>query len=79
MGVIRFNLSHAEPLYAELAPILDPSASNLSTGEAGNHFVESLAAICRDCGVPASLAEVGIAEKDLKRLAEDAMSRPASS
>jgi alcohol dehydrogenase class IV len=73
MGVMRFNLSHAEPLYAELAPILDRSAANLPAGEAGSRFVESLAAICRDCGVPASLAEVGIAEKDLKRLAEDAM------
>ena len=29
MGVMRFNLSHAEPLYAELAPILDPSAADL--------------------------------------------------
>ena len=33
MGVMRFNLLHAEPLYAELAPILDPSAANLSMGK----------------------------------------------
>jgi alcohol dehydrogenase class IV len=73
MGVLRFNLSHAEPLYAELAPIVDPSAAGLPVPEAAKRFVASLEAICRDCGVPVSLADVGIAEKDLKRLAEDAM------
>jgi hypothetical protein len=35
--------------------------------------VDALAGICRDCGVPASLAEVGVSEADLPRLAEDAM------
>ena len=35
--------------------------------------MEGLAAICRDCKVPASLAEVGVRESDLPRLAEDAM------
>src|SRR6185436_8157782 len=60
MGVMRFNLTHAEPLYAELAPILEPSAASLPAAEAGKRFVASLEAICRDCGVPASLAEVGV-------------------
>ena len=73
MGVMRLNLSHAEAHYAELAPILDPSAAGLPAKAAARRFVDSLASICRDCGVPASLAEVGIAEKDLGRLAEDAM------
>jgi alcohol dehydrogenase class IV len=35
--------------------------------------VDALASICRDCQVPASLAEVGVSEADLPRLAEDAM------
>ncbi|NNM71750.1 iron-containing alcohol dehydrogenase [Enterovirga aerilata] len=75
MGVMRFNLAspEAEAAYAELAPILDPGASRLPRPEAAARFVESLAAICRDCGVPASLAEVGVREADLPRLAEDAM------
>ncbi|ACA15333.1 iron-containing alcohol dehydrogenase [Methylobacterium sp. 4-46] len=73
MGVMRFNLPHAQTLYAELAPIFDPEAVNLPTGEAAARFVESLAAICRDCGLPASLAEVGVREEDLARLATDAM------
>ena len=49
MGVMRFNLSHAEALYAELAPILDPAAADLPQPEAARRFVESLDAICRDC------------------------------
>ncbi|MHC2107809.1 iron-containing alcohol dehydrogenase [Methylobacterium sp. CM6246] len=73
MGVMRFNLSHAEALYAELAPILDPAAADLPPAEAAARFVESLDAICRDCKVPASLAEVGVAQKDLERMATDAM------
>lgn len=73
MGVLRFNLPAAEALYAELAPIIDPEANGLPTGEAARRFVEGLAAICRDCKVPASLAEVGVRESDLPRLAEDAM------
>jgi alcohol dehydrogenase class IV len=73
MGVLRFNLSAAEGLYAELAPIVDPASRNLPTAEAARRFVEGLAAICRDCKVPASLGEVGVSESDLPRLAEDAM------
>ena len=73
MGVMRFNLSHAEALYAELAPILDPAAADLPPAEAAARFVECLNAICRDCKVPASLAEVGVAQKDLERMATDAM------
>jgi alcohol dehydrogenase class IV len=71
--VLRFNLPAAEALYAELAPIIDPEATGLLVAEAASRFVEGLAAICRDCKVPASLAEVGVRESDLPRLAEDAM------
>ena len=73
MGVLRFNLPEAETLYAELAPILDPETQRSVHPRAGATFVEALAAICRDCKVPASLAEVGVREGDLTRLAEDAM------
>lgn len=75
MGVLRFNLSapEAEAAYAELAPILEPTAAVLPRAEAAARFVALMEAICRDCGVPASLAEVGVAEADLPRLAEDAL------
>lgn len=73
MGVLRFNLPEAQGLYAELAPLLDRQAQGRSEAEQAQAFVDALAAICRDCRVPASLAEVGVKEGDLKRLAEDAM------
>jgi alcohol dehydrogenase class IV len=73
IGVLRFNLPEAQGLYAELAPILDPSTQRLPVAEQAQRFVDALAAICRDCGVPASLAEVGVTEADLTRLSEDAL------
>jgi alcohol dehydrogenase class IV len=73
MGVLRFNLPEAQALYAELAPLLDPGTHSLPVPERAQAFVDALAGICRDCGVPASLAEVGVSEADLPRLAEDAM------
>ncbi|MGX7709165.1 iron-containing alcohol dehydrogenase [Methylobacterium sp. Gmos1] len=72
-GVMRFNLGHAEALYAELAPILDPAAAGLPEAEAAARFVACLEEICRDCKVPASLAEVGVTPSDLERMATDAM------
>ena len=63
----------AQGLYAELAPVLDPGMQSLPAPERAQAFVDALAGICRDCKVPASLAEVGVSEADLPRLAEDAM------
>jgi alcohol dehydrogenase class IV len=71
--VLRFNLPEAEALYAELAPIVDPKIEGLSTSQKARLFVDAIAAICRDCKVPVSLADVGITAKDLNKLAEDAM------
>ena len=73
MGVMRFNLDHAQQFYAELAPLVDAKAANLPPKQAARRFVEALAEICRDCGVPDSLAAVGVEEKDLELLAADAM------
>ena len=71
--VLRFNLPEAEALYAELAPIVDPKTDGLSTAQKARLFVDAMAAICRDCKVPPSLADVGIGAGDLYKLAEDAM------
>ncbi len=73
MGVLRFNLPKAEGLYGELAPIVDPGARDLPAAQAARAFVDALESICRDCGVPSTLAEVGVREEHLARLAEDAM------
>jgi alcohol dehydrogenase class IV len=71
--VLRFNLPEAEALYSELAPIVDPKTEGLSVSQKARLFVDAMAAICRDCKVPASLGDVGIGAGDLKKLAEDAM------
>ena len=71
--VLRFNLPEAESLYAELAPIVDPHTDGLSVSQKARLFVDAMAAICRDCKVPPSLADVGIKAGDLSKLAEDAM------
>ena len=71
--VLRFNLPEAEALYAELAPIVDPRTEGLSVGQKARLFVDAMAAICRDCKVPPSLADVGIGAGDLNKLAQDAM------
>jgi alcohol dehydrogenase class IV len=73
LNVLRFNLSAAAPLYAELAPILDPEARGLPTNQAAQRFIDVLDGICRDCKVPRTLAEVGVTQGDLDRLAEDAL------
>ncbi|MCK1710011.1 iron-containing alcohol dehydrogenase [Bradyrhizobium sp. 143] len=71
--VLRFNLPAAELLYAELAPIVDFQAVNLSVAKRARLFVDAMAAICRDCKIPLSLEDVGIGSEDLNKLAEDAM------
>ena len=71
--VLRFNLPEAEALYAELAPIIDAQTAALPAAQRARLFVDGMAAICRDCKVPPSLADVGIGAGDLAKLAEDAM------
>src|SRR5437588_6059563 len=71
--VLEFNLTAAEPLYAELAEIVKPGLRGSVPEKTAARFVEALAEICRDCGVPDSLAAVGVQEKDLELLATDAM------
>ena len=55
------------------AMLLGSMLAGMAFANAPVAAVHALAGICRDCGVPASLAEVGVSEADLTRLAEDAM------
>lgn len=70
--VLRFNASHAAPLYAELAEIVVP-------GTGGSHaarteaLIAAMQQIAERTGIQTRLAEVGITEADLDRLADDAM------
>jgi alcohol dehydrogenase class IV len=70
--VLRFNASHAAPLYAELADIVVP-------GSGGSHaartegLIAAMQQIAQRTGIQTRLQQMGIAETDLDRLADDAM------
>jgi alcohol dehydrogenase class IV len=70
--VLRFNAPNAATLYAELAEIIAPDARGSAEArtEALIAAVEQLAV---RVGIETRLRQVGIAESDLDRLADDAM------
>jgi alcohol dehydrogenase class IV len=71
-AVMRFNLTHAAPLYAELAPLLLPGVGGTENARAGA-LVGWLSDIAKRLGLPVRLADVGIGADDLPGLAQDAM------
>nr|WP_167956224.1 iron-containing alcohol dehydrogenase [Sphingomonas jejuensis] len=71
--VLRHNMVAAMPLYAELAPILDPSLAALGGQGAAAGFIDALDRLATATGVPRRLRDVGVAEADLDQLAADAM------
>jgi alcohol dehydrogenase class IV len=70
--VLRFNASHAAPLYAELADIVVPGAGG-SDDARTEGLIAAMQKIAQGTGIQTRLTEVGIAEADLDRLADDAM------
>lgn len=70
--VLRFNLSHAAPLYAELAGIVAPAAEG-STEARALALIAALTELAERVGIETRLGQVGITAADLDRLADDAM------
>lgn len=70
--VLRFNAPNAAPLYAELAEIIAPAASG-SPEARTQALIARMDEIARRTGIETQLRQVGIAESDLDRLADDAM------
>jgi alcohol dehydrogenase class IV len=70
--VLRFNLSHAAKLYAELAAIIVPEAQGSEEARA-TALIDSLVAKAKRIGIETRLGEVGIQAADLDRLADEAM------
>lgn len=66
--VLRFNASHAEAEYAELADIIAPGASG-----SAERLIGAMEEIAAMTGIATTLRQVGITEDDLDRLADDAM------
>ncbi len=70
--VLRFNLSHAADHYAELADIVVTGVTG-SAEARGMGLIAAMQQIAEVTGIATRLAQVGIAERDLDRLADDAM------
>lgn len=70
--VLRFNLSHAAPQYAELAAILMPGITGSEEARASS-LIDAMQAMTLATGIARTLSEVGIAASDLDRLTDEAM------
>ncbi len=70
--VLRFNLPEAAAQYAELAAIVAPQAQGSDEARA-EALIVAMQHIARTTGIETRLQQVGIAESDLDRLADDAM------
>lgn len=70
--VLRFNLPEATVHYAELASVVAPHVSGSDEARA-EALIVAMQQVSRMTGIETSLRQVGIAEADLDRLADDAM------
>ena len=70
--VLRFNLPAAASHYAELASIVAPSATGTDEARA-EALICAMQQIASATGIETCLNQVGIADADLDRLADDAM------
>lgn len=70
--VLRFNLSAAAPLYAELADVL-LGPSNATVTSRATRFVEFMEGLMDRSGAPRRLRDVKVSENSLALLASDAM------
>lgn len=70
--VLRFNMTEAVGHYAELASVVAPHVTGSDEARA-EALIAAMQQVARMTGIETSLRQVGIAEKDLDRLADDAM------
>lgn len=71
--VLEFNMPSAEKMYAELAPIIFPDLAGKSHSEMIDGLLKGIASLSPDLGLESKLREVGVEDKDLDLLADDAM------
>ncbi|MCU0906214.1 MAG: iron-containing alcohol dehydrogenase [Rhodobacteraceae bacterium] len=73
--VLRFNAVVAPAPYAELAPLVFPDLAALQGQERAAAFIDGLARLSADCGLPQRLRDMNIPADVLPRLARDAMNQ----
>jgi alcohol dehydrogenase class IV len=71
--VLGHNMGAAMPLYAELAPFVDPKLGAIGRQGQAQGLVEALVSIAADCGLPDRLRAVGVEAQHLDLLASEAM------
>ena len=72
--VLRFNNAVAATTYAQIAPVLFPDLSQISDPvDRAGRFADCLADLAVRLGLQTRLRDVGIAAKDVPKLARDAM------
>jgi alcohol dehydrogenase len=70
---LRFNRAHATAEIAEVGRLMGLVARGTDDEEAADTAIKGIAALLADIGIPGTLAEIGIEEKDLPWIAEQAM------
>lgn len=71
--IVHFNLDQASDKFSELAVAMGAGKEWRSGRENGESLVRALFNLSREIGLPSGLAEIGVKEKDLPVLAEEAM------
>ncbi len=71
--VLRFNLSAAQPLYAELGRAILPHAVCIDDQGAASAFVDAISACVASMPYAQNLRDAGVNQDDLPMLARDAM------
>lgn len=69
--VMRFNAIGAPERYREIAEIMGKNVEGCDEREAAEKAAEAVDELARDVGMPDGLAEVGVTEDEIPRLAED--------
>ncbi len=71
--VLRFNLPACEDAYRDLAVVAFPQLGSRPIDERAVAFVSKLSELCRDCGIPQRLRDVGVEQSRIPSLASDAL------
>lgn len=71
--VCEFNLMANAEKYAKVAEFLGEDITGLSVMEAAEKAVAAIRKLSKDIGIPQGLAEIGVTEKDISVMAENAL------
>ena len=72
-AVMEFNAPSNFAKFEEIARVMGEDTEGLSRGDAAMLAVQAVKRLAADIGIPSSLKAVGVAEKDLALIAEDAL------